>query len=67
MMTVKHITDSGETVLPCRSVEYLPHAATLKVMADDKQNMLTGGKAFVMNDSGATVARYDLSQRRAGR
>jgi len=68
MMSVKHIAENGdETVLPCQSVEYLAKAATLKVTDGGKQNMLTGGRAFVMNDNGATVARYDLSHRRIER
>lgn len=61
MMSVKHIAANGdETVLSCSSVEYLAQAATLKLREGDKQHMLTGGRAFVMNAAGATVARYNL-------
>lgn len=73
MMSVKHIgADGREAVLPATSVRFTPALssqdgktgapATLWLKhgeADDQP--ITGGRAFVMNDTGATVARYDLS------
>lgn len=72
MMTVKHITLSGEEFLyPTTSVNYTPgrdnlppassDPATLWIYdADDRAKPLTGGTCFVMNEHGKTVARYDI-------
>lgn len=77
MMTVKHIMPSGEErVLPADFVRFtLPESdvqspfvpKTLWVGEGDVPAYpLTGGMAYVMNKSGATVARYDLSDGPAG-
>ena len=69
MMTVKHITLSGEeTVFQTTSARFTPvkqgheDAAppTVWFEADGVERPLTGGTVFVMNDHGKTVARYDI-------
>jgi hypothetical protein len=66
MLTVKHISLSGDEVL------YQAHECTFSPATDDglcpntvwvggdDKTPLTGGTVFVMNDNGKTVARYDL-------
>lgn len=70
MMTVKHITLSGEeSVYPTSWVNYVPASAigtdgvdTIWIYTDDAPaRPLTGGTVYVMNEHGKTVSRYDLS------
>lgn len=74
MMTVKHITISGEEfVYPTTHVNFVPGSVQDKepgkpaprdavwyYNADGKASQLIGGTVFVMNDHGKTVARYDI-------
>lgn len=75
MMTIKHITPSGEEfVYPATHVNYVPADAAehfpgnpapctslWRYDADGRAHQVLGGTAFVMNEHGKTVARYDLS------
>jgi len=72
MMTVKHITLSGEEFLyPTSEVNFTPAVPSLGDVdpaptvwvygADDRARPLTGGTVYVMNDHGKTVCRYELS------
>lgn len=68
MMTIKHVTDHGESVDEARSVrsEYggrPPGAEPTKVYADLNSDITAsydGGIVYVMNLHGATVAKYDM-------
>jgi hypothetical protein len=78
MLTVKHITPSGEEfVYGTAHVNFVPATAKPATASDTKADTndslwiyepiegsrareLIGGTAFVMNDNGSTVARYDL-------
>lgn len=70
MMTVKHITLSGEeSVYPTNWVNYVPASAlndrdavdTIWIYtADTPAQPLTGGTVYVMNEHGKTVSRYDI-------
>ncbi len=76
MMTVKHITLSGEefvyptshvNFVPASAVgqqgtnsEYKPKDAVWRYDADGRAFELSGGTVFVMNEHGKTVARYDI-------
>lgn len=62
MISVKHISLGGEeTIHQARSLHYMPgDEPTLRLEAEERDVMLTGGTAFVMNDHGRTIARYDL-------
>lgn len=65
-LTAKHVHPSGaEDVHPAISVRYDPgtitEPATLWIrQADDSELPLTGGRVYVMNDAGKTVASYNL-------
>lgn len=70
MLTVKHILPSGEELIhPTKFVNYRPalHAngdTGVCLLVDDRDGdvmRLDTGIAYVMNDSGATVAKYDLN------
>lgn len=70
MMTVKHITLSGaETLFQTKQARFTPAKQgesdvappTVWFEAENGAELpLTGGTVFVMNDSGKTVARYDI-------
>jgi hypothetical protein len=66
MMTVKHETAGGASSLfVAKSVEFSPATmADPKTLAvtdgDNMRRELRGGRAWIMNDLGATVARYEL-------
>ena len=72
MLTVKHITLSGEEFVFCTShVNYVPGTAKncAPVPPDsvwiyegsaETPRELCGGTIFVMNERGSTVARYDI-------
>lgn len=74
MMTVKHITLSGEEyIYPTTHVNFVPDAALNQVVnqvggkdtvwlypPDHPAQPLNGGTVFVMNEHGKTVSRYDL-------
>lgn len=80
MMTVKHITLSGEEfIYPTTHVNYVPggHPPSLNGSEappetlwiyghDDRARPLTGGTCFVMNEHGKTVSRYDLGASMVG-
>lgn len=73
MMTVKHITLSGEEfIYPTTHVNYVPSKAlgggadlppdTVWIYpADHPAQPLTDGTVYVMNEHGKTVSRYELS------
>jgi hypothetical protein len=75
MMTIKHMTLSGEEfIYPTSHVNLVPAAAREKPEggptpadilwrydADGRSHPIHSGTCFVMNDHGKTVARYDLS------
>lgn len=74
MMTIKHITLSGEEfVFPATRINYVPLSATTLAGRDEPPATLwhynaegsatpiTGGSVYVMNEHGRTVARYTLS------
>lgn len=75
MMTVKHITLSGEEfVYATTHVNFVPasalanqqaggpppHDTVWRYDADGRAYDLAGGTVFVMNEHGKTVARYDI-------
>lgn len=71
MLTVKHITLSGEEFIYATThVNYVPGRAKAPQLsedglwiyegADERARELSGGTIFVMNERGSTVARYDL-------
>lgn len=74
MMTIKHITLSGEEFIYATThVNLVPVAAREKPVggpttsdivwhydADGRSHPLQGGTVFVMNEHGKTVARYDI-------
>ena len=71
MLTVKHITLSGEEFVYATShVNFVPASAkncapavdSLWIYdgADERARELCGGTIFVMNERGSTVARYDI-------
>jgi hypothetical protein len=74
MMTIKHITLSGEeSVFPAARMNYVPlGAAVVKgpdeppatiwhYNAEGSATPITSGSVYVMNEHGRTVARYTLS------
>ncbi len=63
MMTVKHITLSGEEfVYPTTHVNFTPNSNTLwRYEEDGRAHPFDEGSVFVMNEHGKTVARYTLS------
>ncbi len=60
MLTIRHITAEGESTFGVERVTF--DKATNTVFAD--QMPLTTGRVYVMNDKGATVAKYELEGRR---
>ena len=70
MMTIKHITISGEeSIYPADSVRFtaanpseFDHVPSTVWRYDSsgESHPHTGGTVFVMNEHGKTVARYDL-------
>ena len=61
MMTVRHVDiDGHERVFQVESVERTPEGDL--VFGTIKR--ITSGKAFVMNETGQTVATYDFSNRK---
>ncbi len=62
-MTIKHVSLDGNDVLyETKEVSFTqgpPRTVWIK-HPDNRLEPLTGGHAYVMNDSGATVARYAL-------
>ena len=71
MLTVKHITLSGEEFLysttranfvPARAKDCAPANDSLWIYEgpDESERELRSGTIFVMNERGSTVARYDL-------
>lgn len=72
MMTVKHITPSGEEfIYPTTHVNYVPSDVfgegvdlppnTLWIYpVDHPAQPITGGTVYVMNEHGKTVSRYDI-------
>lgn len=74
MMTIKHITLSGEEfVFPTTRINYVPIGAVVVKGRDEPPATLwhynaeggatpiTSGSVYVMNEHGRTVARYTLS------
>lgn len=59
MLTLKHITPEGESAFGVERVRF--DKASNTVFAD--QMPITSGRVFVMNDKGATVAKYELEER----
>lgn len=72
MMTVKHVALSGEEyIYPTSHVNYVPTTVLNDLQGvdtlwwydtDGRAYPITGGKVYVMNDSGKTVSRYELSK-----
>lgn len=64
MMTIKHISISGEERLfEAKSVRLSSNETPETVWfttPDGKQEPLTGGTVYVMNDNGKTVSRFDI-------
>lgn len=66
MLTIRFMAnDGGEFVRPVRSVHYIPpNGERLDFLAvypeDGEPENLYAGTAYVMNDSGKTVATYHL-------
>lgn len=71
MLTVKHITLSGEefvyttthtNYVPANAKNCAPASDSLWIYegADERARELCGGTIFVMNERGSTVARYDI-------
>jgi hypothetical protein len=72
MLTIKHITICGEEEIRLADgVRYVPGVggpesageqmpAVMAIFAKDDPVSMFGGTVFVMNDTGKTVARYDL-------
>lgn len=71
MMSVKHISLSGhEQIHSAESLHFTPalesadgttgSAAVLRLNRGEASTELRGGTAFVMNEQGRTIARYDL-------
>lgn len=71
MLTVNHMTTSGEEfIYPTTHINYVPErsgpqfaetpATVWHYDEEGRAYPLTGGKVFVMNDAGGTVAKYDL-------
>ena len=74
MLTVKHIENDGnESIVQCEKVTFIPHEKEKPFGLDqvvawdtdrnvkDGNHTYTSGRIFVMNDQGATVAKYELS------
>lgn len=72
MFTIKHVTDSGEAIYLGSEVTYLngsDNSAAAKQVAylDGKEwKSLQFGIVYVMNDTGKTVATYDMTGLSAG-
>lgn len=72
MLTIKHVTDSGEAIYLCSEVAYLngsdnSAAAKRVTYLDGKEwKTLAHGVVYVMNDTGKTVATYDMTGFAAG-
>lgn len=66
MFTVMQRSGNGETLFRAKSVTHLRKGSddkpTLLLSGPDSDeiNQLSSGLCFVMNEAGATVARYDL-------
>jgi hypothetical protein len=71
MMTIKHVDLHGEEfVYPTTHINFVPASAKNCAPASDslwrydeegRASEITDGRAYVMNEHGKTVARYDLS------
>lgn len=71
MLTIKHITPSNEEfVYPTTHVNFVPQDAKAAVTGfdslwrydnDGRAHEIVDGVAYVMNESGKTVARYHLN------
>jgi len=68
MLTIKHVTDGGETILQASETNYLDGQSPTSVVAE--QLMYLDGKewksirfgiAYVMNEAGRTVATYNMN------
>lgn len=60
MLTTRHITAEGESTFGAERVEFTPqHGDQPATLLADRTH-LAGGTVYVMNDRGATVAKYDL-------
>lgn len=72
MMTVKHITDTGEEfVYPTSHTNFVPGSAKpatgqpssfWRYDHDGRAFEIDAGRVYVMNEHGTTVARYSLTQ-----
>lgn len=67
MFTVRHVNDLGDAFYECESVQYRGHgdegALQLYDGRGDLVALLYGGRAYVMNSEGKTVASYTLPSR----
>lgn len=71
MLTIKHVTDSGEEyVYATDHINFVPASAKACAPAGDslwrydhtgRAFEITEGLVYVMNDGGSTVARYDMT------
>lgn len=60
-MVVNHVLNGTETLYECEALRMQKATLTLTLTLKGKaEKQITGGKAFVMNDAGATVAVYTL-------
>lgn len=62
MLTVRHIVDGGETIQEARGVAAQTTSDNERVLVCDGSLTLRDGVAYVMNDAGRTVAKYELGQ-----
>lgn len=76
MMSVKHVTESGEEfVYPTTHVNFVPAAAkncapawdsVWRYDGDGRSHEMSEGNVYVMNEMGRTVARYSFLDTQTG-
>ena len=74
MISVRHIGVGGlEQIHSAEHLHFTPEirgaggeveAANLRLVTGEREMTLKGGTAFVMNEAGRTIAKYDLSPSR---
>ncbi|MCV9940925.1 hypothetical protein OIU35_31630 [Boseaceae bacterium BT-24-1] len=62
MLTVKHITAEGESTFGVERVRFDKPTDTTPATVWADRMPITGGRVFVMNDKGSTVAKYELDE-----
>lgn len=64
MFTIRHFRSSGDEVFTGKSVQKLnlmpAYPDTVEVETEQGRRILSDGEVFVMNENGATVAKYQL-------